>query len=338
MKKRTVGIYAKYDTSEQCLCALFLAAHIVTRYRYVTWFVQNTLKRGDPAAGFSHQWDNAIFPKNKPKFKTKVKECDTFFFFEPDNEIRDLLPSEAVTAFIPNPYAWNGEAQKFAKRCAHILLPSPEWTSVFSKYVHPRNILIWPFEPVIPGTIRSRGDRQNVPYLFYPAYGLSLTDRQFVRDVADLVKICRPEVKSVIALYHAGEQPKPGYDPLAYDWRLREYIRQTDWIIDLNPRPLFGFFPSCAGGYGLRWIGFDIPPYTDSYSRTKRYPLITKTKPIGTCAVKAVPNAEDVAKQIIRHLNTAEKVQDDGTSGSWEHRCADFLRITNQILGIHTRY
>jgi hypothetical protein len=337
MKKRTVGIYAKYEASEQCLCASFFAGYVVTCYRHVNWFTPNTPKRDDPTAGFSHEWDTGTYPKTKSKYASKVKECDTMFFFEPDMETLNMLPANAVTSFVLNPYQWDDQAKSFAKRCNNILLLSPEWFDFFSQYPYLRNIFVWPFMPIFPSSIRRRRDEKSPQRLFYPAYGLPIIERQFIRKVSGIVKLCRPDLESVIGFYHNGEQPEPGYDPHTFDWRLQKYLRQSDWIIDLNPQPLFGLFPSFACHYHLRWMGFNIPPHTDSYSQTCRHVIETKTKNTGCSrAVKAVPDAESTAEQIIRHIETMEKSQSDAylVPGSWERRCVEFVKVTRSILGL----
>jgi hypothetical protein len=340
MKKRTVGIYAKYDASEQSLCALSLINYIITRYRYVVWFTPKGVKAGDPAHGFSHQWDSGIVPKSSPKCNAKLKDCDTFFFFEPDTEILDILPKDASTSFIIDPYNWNSTTKDFAKACTHALLLSPDWMPIFSKYYHLPNLIVWTFEPVMQGATLRKPFAEKELRLFYQAYGFPVLNRHFVKQVAELVRLCRPKTKSVIGFYDAAEPSGPGYDARAYDWRLHQYIQNCDWIVDLNPQPLFGYFPSCASSYGLRWLGFGIPPYTDIYSQTRRYLIETKTKPVGARVPKAILNAEETAAQIIRHLDNAEKTPKDinYAPGAWERRSEEFLRVTDFILGVRSRH
>jgi hypothetical protein len=340
MKKRTVGIYAKYDASEQTLCALAFTNYIVTRYRYVAWFTPDSVKQGDTAYGFSHQWDTKILPKTNPKCSDKIKGCDTFFFFEPETEIFKKLPPNARTAFIINPHVWNDNIKVFAKNCTYSLLLSPDWLSTFSKYQYLSNLLVWPFDPTIAGSPLRKSPNETNIRLFYPVYGFSTLEKCFVKQVADLIRLCRSDVKSVIGCYNAKEPAEPGYDSRVYDWRLHAYLQNSDWIIDLNPQPLFGYFPSCAGNYGLRWLGFNIPPYTDSYSQTRKYPITTKTKDTPVRTLKAIPDAEDTAVQIIRHLETVDKIPSsiNYTPGSWERRSEEFLRVTNLILGVRSRH
>jgi hypothetical protein len=340
MKKRTVGICANYDASEQCLCALFLAGYIVTRYRYATWFTPSEVKPSDLVRGFSHQWDNTVCHPEKPKYKAKAKVCDTLFFFEPDNDLFDLLPPGAVTAFVLNPYTWDKKAKDFAKRCSRVLLLSSEWVKTYSKYPYLRNFSVWPFEPSLHGISRQNIDKKEGTYLFYPAYGFSPIDRQFVCNVAELVNYCRPDIKSVVGFYREGVPPRPGYDPRVFDWRLQKYLQNSDWVIDLNPKPLFGFFPACAGNYGLRWAGFNISPYNDAHSQTRRHLITTETKPVGSNAVKAAPDLEATAVQIVKYIEDVERNAPNTPyiSGSWERRCSEFLQTTNHILGIRTRY
>jgi hypothetical protein len=71
--------------------------------------------------------------------------------------------------------------------------------------------------------------------LFYNAYGMSFAERQCVQQISEIVKKCCPNSKSVIGYYDVNATPVPGIDSRTYDWRLLDYLKCTDWIIDLNP-------------------------------------------------------------------------------------------------------
>jgi hypothetical protein len=336
MRKRTVGILAKYDASEQCICAAFLAQYISKCYRYVVWFSPAKPKQTDTLKGFSHQWDKEVIPRTNPKANMRLKKCDTFFFFEPDNEAFDLLPKNAVTSLIINPHTWNTETYKFAKRCTYSLVLSPEWLVYFGRHYYLDNVLVWPFDPAMQCIPRQNPLADKEPRLFYPAYGLEENDLQFVKQVAELVKLCCPQIKSVVGFYDSKEKSVPGYDANTYDWRLQKYLQQSDWIVYLNPQPVFSLFPACAGGYGIKWSGFNISPNTDIYNDSRRHLIDTNTKSIYTGIDQAVPDLDDTVIQLVRRIEMPGKRSEDPnrTSGAWEQRRAEFLRITGKILGI----
>gem|GEM_PF-4264822 len=51
--KRTVAIFSNYAATEKTLCAMYLAAHILRRYRYVAWIVpEDTTQRSKSDAKF----------------------------------------------------------------------------------------------------------------------------------------------------------------------------------------------------------------------------------------------------------------------------------------------
>jgi hypothetical protein len=336
MKKRTVGILANYDASEQCLCALFLARYISKCYRYALWFTPAKVKQSEIAKGFSHQWDKEILVRTNPRINTKIKRCDTFFFFEPDRDILKQLPRDSVTAYVINPYAWNTDTYKFARQCTYALLLSPEWMSYFGRHHYLTNALIWPIDPAMQCIPRQNLNADTEPRLFYPAYGLNNAELDFVKRTADLVKLCCPQVKSVVGLYGTKKQAAPGYDTNVYDWRLQKYMQQSDWIIYLNPRPIFSLFPALAGGYGIRWAGFNMSPNTDNYNMSRRHLIESKTKCVCDKIQWALPDLDDTVMQIVQQIETPLKCTHDPnrTSGAWEQRRAEFLKVTGKILGI----
>ena len=47
--------------------------------------------------------------------------------------------------------------------------------------------------------------------------------------------------KSALCYYNANNTSEPGRDARTYDWKLLNYLKQSDWIIDLFQKP----FSSC---------------------------------------------------------------------------------------------
>jgi len=343
MRKRTVGVYAGYDASEQSLCAEFLARYIVSCYRYARWFVPRTPEPADRSFGFSHQWDTEVLGWQNATRATldAVKACDTFFFFTPNREIWDRLPAKAVTACMIDPRVRDPVALKFATKCTWSLVTSGAWLKQYPSLTFLENLAVWPFDPSIPCNPRRDLDYERHPRLFFPAYDLTFSERMFVEQTAELVKLCLPHVRTVVGFYDAKTEPKPGVDSRTHDWRLLRYLQNSDWLIDLNPRPFYTLFPTLAGGYGLQWAGFDILPNRDDACSTRRHLIATqidRTNP--QYGFQAVPDLESTAEQIVRFLTTPFHGELDRhrRSGAWENRRAEFLRVTNMILGIKSRF
>lgn len=338
MKKRTVGIHADYDASEQTLCAEFLAAYIVKCYRYAKWFVPRGPKSNRRYSGFSHQWDTEVVPcrETSAEIRRDVAGCDTFFFFTPNEQLFELLPNDAVTAAVVGPGNRSGESLAFAKRCTFILMSCQSMFREMRR--RPKNVLFWPFDPSIQCIPRQDLDFETRPKLLFPAFGFNYWERKFTLQVADIVKMCKPDAQVVTAYYDAGSESGPGDDSRTHDWRLIRYMQNSDWIIDLNPRPSYSLFGACAGGYGLQWIGFDLPPNNDDCNAARRH--LIACEPASTKANRSMPDLESTAAQILARLDTPFHGLADRNRchGAWENRRAEFLRVTNIVLGIRTKY
>ena len=334
MKKRTVGIYSKYDASEQSLCAMFLTRYIDESYRYTKWFVPEAATTNSPYTGFSHQWDAEVLDWQRTDLdkRSSVEICDTFFFFERNKELFDLLPPKAITVFILDPRRQDPKDRAFSEKCTWTFVTSEAWLQRYPFLTLMENLAIWPYDPYIPCIMRRSLDYDRHPKLFFPAFGLTLSERKLVEQTAELVKLCLPHVQIVVGFYDARVEKTPGIDSLTYDWRLLRYLQNSDWLIDLNPRPFYTLFPACAGGYGLQWIGFDVMPNTDDYCAARRHLIKTKDG--------LLPDLEFVAEQIVRFLATPFHDDKDRHrhAGAWDKRRAEFLRVTNKILGIKSRY
>ena len=337
MKKRIVGIHASYNASEQTLCAEFLAGYIAKCYRFVKWFVPEIPER---ARGFSHQWDTEVVPcyGSGEKAKRTAAQCDTFFFFRPQDDLFDALPRHAVTAFVVDPRNRTPETVAFGRRCTFTLLPSEQWLDR-KNADHRRHILVWPCDPSVQCIPRIDLDYEKEPRLFFPAFGLSYLDRHFILQVADIVKRCKPNVKTVVGYYDANVIPTAGNDSRTHDWRLIRYLQNSDWVIDLNPKPLYGLFAACAGGYGLQWVGFDTVPNNDEWNASRRHLI---SQPIGRPGnqERVLPDLESTATQIVALLDTPFPSVDQRhrSCGVWDHRRAEYLRVTNIVLGVKTKY
>ncbi len=214
MKKRTVGIYARYDASEQCFCAKFLAGYINKCYRYVKWFAPG---RKESCRGFSHQWDSKVPAWNDRQHRTAAR-CDTFFFFEANEDLRRRLPKHAVTAFVADPRYWSPEQRAFADRCTFLLTPGQSWSDRIASRTAPYQSYAWPFDPSVPGGRRRGIDYEKRPKLLFPAFGFSAEERQFAENVAGIVRLCKPNVKTVVAYFDPTAKPRPGHDSRTDDW------------------------------------------------------------------------------------------------------------------------
>jgi hypothetical protein len=169
----------------------------------------------------------------------------------------------------------------------------------------------------------------------FPAFGFSADERLFAENVAKIVRLCKPNVKTVVAYFDPTVPSRPGQDSRTDDWRLIRYLQSSDWIIDLNQQPLYGLFGAFAGTYELQWMAFDASPNSDPLSGARRH-LIRQPVREG----RVMPNLESTAMQIVDRLD--RPFQDDldrhRGSGVWNHRCTEYLRVTNIVLGIKTNY
>jgi len=333
MKKRIVGIFSNYDASEQTLCAEFLAGYVTRCYRFVKWFVPTA--PGGRFRGFSHQWDSAVIPcnENSDNARRTAALCDTFFFFKPNDELFDVLPKNAVTASIVDPRNQTPETLRFEKRCTFTLLPSE-----CQRRRTAQNVLLWPYDPSIQCILRNSLDYEKEPCVFFPAFGLNYMERRFTLQVADIVKRCKPNVKVVVGYYDAAVAPEPGNDSRTHDWRLVRYMQNCDWIVDLNPKPLYGLFAACAGGYGLQWIGFDLAPNNDEWNASRRHLIRQPLTQAGT-GERVLPDLEATATQIVARLDKPFLSVDERhrSCGAWDNRRAEYLRVTNIVLGVKTK-
>jgi hypothetical protein len=343
MKKRTVGIYAEYDASEQTLCAVFLARYISNCYRYAKWIVPQPPKSVKRSFGFSHQWDTEVIPwrEGGKKIKSTLKLCDTFFFFEPNREILEMLPENAVTAYVINPRNRNAENQAFAEQCTFQLVTSPIWKKYFKSTNLGNHLLVWPFDPAVQCIPKQDRDDVKSPRIVFPAFGLSVEERTFIEEVARQVKSRCPNIQTVVTFYDALVKPVPGIDSRTDDWRLIRYLQNSDWLIDLNPRPCFCLSAAFAGGYGIPWCGYDLAPNTDNLNGARRHLLQAPSDYSDCLDVRtARPCLESTVEQIVSRLATPlhGDLERHAGAGFWDHRRAEFFRVTNTVLGIKTRY
>lgn len=161
-----------------------------------------------------------------------------------------------------------------------------------------------------------------------------LTDR-LTEQVAGIVRLCKPNVKTVVCHFDPEIKPRPGNDSRTDDWRLIRYLQNSDWIVDLNQRPVYCLFGAFAGTYELQWIGFEASPNSDPMNAARRH-LIRQPVLNG----RVVPDVESTAMQIVERLERPFQGDLDRHRGSgvWDHRCAEYLRVTNIVLGIRTKY
>ena len=331
--KRTVGIFSNYNVSEKTLCALYLTVHVCRRYRHAVWVVPEDITPKSKAFGFSHQWDNEVMSlaSEVKAIKEKLSDCELCFFLEENDRLYSLLPSSTKTAlFLDHRDLDYNQADAMAKKHTYVLSPSPY---ISKKLIQPNliwNDLLCPFDPAVQLTASSWIKSGSTASLFYNAYGMSFLERQCVQQVSEIVKKCCPESKSVICYYDANDPASLGKDSKTYDWKLFDYLKQVDWIIDLNPRPLMGFFAAFAGTLDIQWSGFDLPPNTDEYSAARRH-LIPYPK-----GGLTLDNAEKIAMPLVRQLTQpfCDDTDRNQGAGAYVNRLTKFTNCMNKLLGV----
>ena len=328
--KRTVGIFSSYNASEKTFCALYLAEHILWRYKHVVWIVPEGVSTRSRYHGFSHKWDPEILSlKSQTKqVKEELADCEICFFFDESEQLFSLLPKETKTIVFLDPHKWTESSRSFVKKCSHSFSVSPHITNTLAQRNLLENTLFCPFDhslQMIPKVGITSGTAAT---LFYPAYDMTFLERQSLQQVSSIVKKCCPDSKSVIGYYDTSESSKPGRDARTYDWRLIDYLKQTDWIVDLNPRPLMGLFSAFAGALCSQWSCFDIPPNTDSYSAARRHVIPYPKEGL------TVANAENIATHLVRQLNTS--FSDDASrnkgAGSYVKRLDGFKEAMDWLF------
>lgn len=344
MKKRTVGIYANYDASEQTFCAMLLAGYISRCYRHAAWFVPNGIKKGSSVKGLSHQYDSEIVAcdDGKDVYIRRAKECDTFFFFECNEELFSILPKGAVTAFVVNPHTFDSASLSFARKCTYSLLVDDTLRREMRKCDYLQNAVSFPFDPLLPSIPKVNVNFAENAWVLYPAFGLSRGSRRLVKQVAEMVKLCCPHIRSTVAYYDKSESPVPeeGIDTLCHDWRLVKYLHNADWIIDLNTQPSLCLFPTFAGCYGIQWSGFNVSPNTDKFNQARRHLIETPVKKAGRWAERAMPDVEDTVTQIVRQLTGTfyNDLDRNRASGIYDQRKNVFIKTIGMLLGSKVKF
>ena len=217
--KRTVGIFANYAATEKTLCAMYLAALILRRYRYVVWVVPEDTTERSKYAGFSHQWDEEILSiKSKTKdIKERLSQCEICFFFDESEELYSLLPSTTKTAVFLDPYTWEySKSRTFAKKCTYALSVSPTISKKIVQQNLLTNELLCPFDPATQLAPKVGLQSGQTASLLYNAYGMSYLERQRLWEISEIVKACCPNSKSVLCYYNAkdGAQRNDGFSKL----------------------------------------------------------------------------------------------------------------------------
>jgi hypothetical protein len=314
---------------------MYLAEHVLTRYRHVIWVVPEDVSPKSRYFGFSHKWDTQVLSLASQieiiteKLYEAENECEACVFFDENESLYDLLPSRTKTALFLDPYCWHsGTSRAFAKKCTYTFSTSPFVTKKIVKPNLLANEHLCPFDSVLRLIPRAQAESGAVATLLYPAYGMSFLERQCLKQISEIVKACCPDSKSVISYYDAKGVSELGMDAKVYDWKLLEYLKLTDWIIDLNSRPLMGLFCSFAGALAIPWSGFDIPPNTDEYSAARRYLI---PFPEGGLVLN---NAEEIAGHIVRHLTTPFNgyIDRNKGAGAYRKRLEEFTKTINHLL------
>jgi len=336
MQKRIVGLFANYNASEKTLCAMYLAKHVIHRYRHVVWVVPDDVSSKSPYFGFSHKWDASVksLQSKGAEIKKQLASWEMCIFFEENEVLYSFLPAVAKTAVFIDPYTWNPDSSRsFVKKCTYALAVSPYVTNQIIQPHTLFNHLLCPFDSTLQLIPKAYFSSGQTAVLFYPAYGMSFLERQCIQHVSEIVKECCPDTKSVIGYYDANETPELGRDARTFDWKLMDYLKQTDWIVDLNPRPLMGLFGSFAGALNIQWSCFDIPPNNDEYNEARRH-LIPYPK-----GGLTLENADKIAEEIVRHLMMPfrDDIDRNKRAGSYSKRILEFTRAMNKLFDAKSR-
>jgi hypothetical protein len=248
-------------------------------------------------------------------------------FFEESELLYSVLPKGTKKAVLMNPYTWCHETSPaFAKKCEYAVSVSPY---VSKKIVRPHllsNEVRMPFAPPLRWTPRHNLQTGERSVLFYNAYGMSYPERECIEQVADTVKVCCPQSKSVIGYYDKKEKSRPGRDARVYDWQMIKYLEHTDWIVDLSQKPLLTLFPMMAGVIGAQWSGFDLPPNNDDYNATRRHLI---PYPSGGLTIDS---AGVIAEHLVRHLTKPFATEADKNQSAWssQDRSSKFMGVMNR--------
>jgi len=260
-----------------------------------------------------------------------LSQCEICFFFDESEYLYALLPTTTKTAVFLDPYTWNyGTSKTFAKKCTYALSVSPAISKKIVQQNLLSNELLCPFDPATQLAPKVGLQSGQTASLLYNAYGMSYLERQRLWEISEIVKACCPLSKSVLCYYNANDTSEPGRDARTYDWKLLNYLKQSDWIIDLTPKPLLGFFPAFAGTLGLQWTGFDLPPNNEFYCAARRH-LIPCPK-----GGLAGADTEEIAGQIVRQLTTPfnDDLERSKDARAHAERLIKFTRSINQMLGM----
>jgi hypothetical protein len=191
--KRTVGIFSNYNASEKTFCALYLAEHILCKYRHVIWIVPDDLLKNGQYYGFSHKWDEKVLSlaSQSEKIESQLKNCEIFFFFEENEQLYSLLPETAKTILFLDPYNWNHEQSRaFASKCTHSFASSPYFVNTLAQRNLLENVLLCPFDHCLQMIPRVGIPSGRAATLFYPAYGTPARNRG--AEITAVLQTCIP--------------------------------------------------------------------------------------------------------------------------------------------------
>jgi hypothetical protein len=332
MKKRNVGIYARYDASEQTWTALYLAKYISAQYRYVKWITPPAASPINPYKGLSYEWDSKVIPYNDCNIKSA--DYTACVFFEPHPALLKKLSKNIITCFIPDLYRFDKATQIFAHECTHCLVTCEDWASRLEQIYYNNNHTLWHYYPSIQYGIHDKKNNYTIDglKLFFPVYGLNQPTIDFIKDVITVIKQLQPTMHAVIGSFNKKLKPQAGYDTNIFDWRLHKYIHETDVLIDMNPQPAYAFFPTYAIGHGLQWIGYDTPVNRDPLTATHRHLL-----PLPDNHEQYTKNdLEKISLQLVNYLINIKQGKIVNNSNKWDIRCRQFIDTTNEKLQLLT--
>lgn len=328
MKKRYIGIYANYDASEQTWTALYLARYISQQYRFVKWIADDSIV-SPKYQGFSFHWDSKLTSVKDFKPNPNSEVYSAVLMFNRNDTLLAKIPNDVITVFIPDCYSFDKDDYIFAKKCKYVFIPCEFWLDQITRRYYADNYTLWHYYPVTQyaSKLPSKDGKLR---LFFPVFGLSMKDIHFIEKVIDITKQINPDIHTVLGNYNAILSERQGYDTKVFDWRLHDYIRETDIIIDLNPQLKYGFFPMYAAGHEMQWIAYENPLVNEQLASAHRN-LLTPPSPDYT-----TEDLENVSRELTQAVLRLQQGNTVDNSNYWTIRCQRFIETTNLLLELLT--
>lgn len=328
MKKKTVGIVADYNASEQTFCALYLAGYLERIHRYVLYLTPEPPDKAH-VQGFSHQWDARIKSISEEcDAKKYLGRCDNVFWFHQIPSYQKFIRPGTVTACVANPYYWTKEQYQLCRTSTYTLVTAKSLLPAIQHAQYLPNCVYWSFDPLFQSIHNGAVGLKNV---LIPAFGFTPEQFNFSHSVQSVIRACLPDWRVLLGTYDAKTESSADLVTDMDDWRIKNYLKHTSCIVDLNYNPIWNLYSSLAGCFCIPWMGYDLPPHNDIENQSQRRLITCDTRQTSRFASVAVYNAEQTALQIVRFLQELGQFHTQPI-GMFEQRRDAFLDITNKIV------